>query len=56
MAYMGKPSLLSLDMIEGDRLTLSESCEISDFLNGWDIDVLQQATNECTSAAGVIDE
>ncbi|GAA5843512.1 hypothetical protein JCM3766R1_004355 [Sporobolomyces carnicolor] len=27
-----------------------------DFLNGWDIDVLQQAIDECTSDSGVIDE
>jgi len=56
MTFMGKPSLLYLDLIVGDELTLSESCEISDFSNGWDIDILQQATDECTSATGVIEE
>jgi len=45
--------------LENSRANEAELREIlsnSDFLNGWDVDVLQQAVTECTAESGVIEE
>lgn len=46
----------SLENSSANEAEFSGILSNSDFLNGWDVDILQQAVTECTAESGVIEE